>query len=133
MSETTMTTVLYAEQGAVAVLTLNRPDALNSFTRQMHKDLWAALDRAEANPAIRALVITGAGRGFCAGADLAEFDFAPGPSMEDLMRRADPYGVIDQAFNPTARRLQTVRMPTIAAVNGVAAGAGAWIRSRWAR
>jgi 2-(1,2-epoxy-1,2-dihydrophenyl)acetyl-CoA isomerase len=120
-------TVLYKELGAVAILTLNRPDALNSFTRQMHQDLWAALDTAEANPAIRALVITGAGRGFCAGADLAEFDFAPGPSMDDLMRRADPYGVIDQAFNPTARRLQSLRMPTIAAVNGVAAGAGASI------
>ena len=119
MSEST---VLYAEQGAVATLTLNRPAALNSFTRQMHRDLWAALDVAEANPLIRALVITGAGRAFCAGADLAEFDFEPGP---DLKSRADPGPVIDQAFNPTARRLQALRMPTIAAVNGVAAGAGA--------
>ena len=59
MNPSTTTTVLYAEQGAVAILTLNRPDALNSFTRQMHKELWAALDQAEANPAIRALVITG--------------------------------------------------------------------------
>lgn len=115
-------TVLYAAQGGVATLTLNRPQALNSFTRQMHRDLWAALDRAEADPAIRALVLTGAGRGFCAGADLAEFDFEPGP---DLVARADPGPVIDQAFNPTARRLQNLRMPTIAAVNGVAAGAGA--------
>ena len=115
-------TVLYAEQGAVAVLTLNRPQALNSFTRQMHQDLWAALDQAEANPAIRALVITGAGRAFCAGADLAEFDFEAGP---DLVARADPGPVIDQAFNPTVRRLQNLRMPTLAAVNGVAAGAGA--------
>jgi len=115
-------TVVYEERGAVALVTLNRPDALNSFTRQMHKDLWAALDRAEANPQVRALVITGAGRGFCAGADLSEFDFAPGP---DLVKRADPGPVIDQAFNPTARRLQKLRMPTIAAVNGVAAGAGA--------
>ena len=114
--------VLYAEQGAVAVLTLNRPQALNSFTRQMHRELWAALDRAEANPAIRAMVITGAGRGFCAGADLGEFDFAPGP---DLVARANPGPVIDQAFNPTVRRLQKLRMPTVAAVNGVAAGAGA--------
>jgi 2-(1,2-epoxy-1,2-dihydrophenyl)acetyl-CoA isomerase len=114
--------VLYIERGAVALVTLNRPDALNSFTRQMHRDLWAALDRAEANPAVRALVITGAGRGFCAGADLAEFDFEPGP---DLVKRADPGPVIDQAFNPTVRRLQSLRMPTIAAVNGVAAGAGA--------
>lgn len=115
-------TVLYAEQGAVAIATLNRAQALNSFTRQMHRDLWAALDRAEANPSIRALVITGAGRGFCAGADLSEFDFTPGPG---LMDRADPGPVIDQAFNPTVRRIQRLRMPVIAAVNGVAAGAGA--------
>ena len=115
-------TVLYAEQGAVALLTLNRPLALNSFTRQMHHDLWAALALAEANQAIRALVITGAGRAFCAGADLAEFDFEPGP---DLVARADPGPVIDQAFNPTVRRLLSLRMPTMAAINGVAAGAGA--------
>ena len=121
----TTSTVLYAEQGAVAVITLNRPEALNSFTRQMHTELWAALDKAEANAAIRALVLTGAGRAFCAGADLAEFDFEPGPNVEDLMRRADPGPVIDQLFNPTARRLQSLRMPSIAAVNGVAAGAGA--------
>jgi 2-(1,2-epoxy-1,2-dihydrophenyl)acetyl-CoA isomerase len=104
------------------LVTLNRPQALNSFTRQMHHDLWASLDRAEADAKIRALVITGAGRGFCAGADLSEFDFAPGP---DLVKRADPGPVIDQAFNPTARRFQNLRMPTIAAINGVAAGAGA--------
>ena len=115
-------TVLYEERGAVALITLNRPDALNSFTRQMHRELWAALDRAEANPVIRAMVLTGAGRGFCAGADLAEFDFEPGP---DLVKRADPGPVIDQAFNPTARRIQSLRFPVIAAVNGVAAGAGA--------
>jgi len=125
MSQSTVSTVLYAEHGAVAVVTLNRPEALNSFTRQMHTELWAALDKAEANATIRALVITGAGRAFCAGADLAEFDFAPGPNIEDLMRRADPGPVIEQLFNPTARRLQSLRMPTIAAVNGVAAGAGA--------
>lgn len=118
-------TVTYSEQGAVAIVTLNRPAALNSFTRQMHKELWAALDQAEANPVIRAMVITGAGRAFCAGADLAEFDFEPGPDLADLMRRADPGPVIDQAFNPTARRLQNLRMPVVAAVNGVAAGAGA--------
>ena len=118
----TDSTVLYQELGAVAVATLNRPQSLNSFTRQMHHDLWAALDRAEANPNIRALVITGAGRGFCAGADLSEFDLEPGP---DLVQRADPGPIIDQAFNPTVRRLQGLRMPTVAAVNGVAAGAGA--------
>lgn len=115
-------TVLYQADGAVALITLNRPQALNSFTRQMHQDLWAALDKAETDPAVRAIVLTGAGRGFCAGADLAEFDFEPGP---DLVRRADPGPVIDQAFNPTARRIQNLRVPIIAAVNGVAAGAGA--------
>ena len=119
MSEST---VLYEECGNVGLVTLNRPQALNSFTRQMHHELWAILDKAEANKHIRALVITGAGRGFCAGADLAEFDFADGPN---LVERADPGPIIDQAFNPTTRRLQNLRMPTVAAVNGVAAGAGA--------
>jgi len=114
--------VLYETRGAVALVTLNRPQSLNSFTRAMHQELWAALDRIEADKSVRALVITGAGRGFCAGADLAEFDFAPGP---DLVKRADPGPVIEQAFNPTVRRLQALRVPTIAAVNGVAAGAGA--------
>lgn len=108
--------------GPVAVITLNRAQALNSFNRQMHADLWAALDQAAAAPGVRCTVITGAGRGFCAGADLSDFDFTPGP---DMVKRADPGPVIDQCFNPTVRRLQAHPMPTIAAVNGVAAGAGA--------
>ena len=121
-STTAEPTVLFAHEGPIAVLTLNRPASLNSFTRQMHRDLWAALDQIEADKSIRALVLTGAGRGFCAGADLSEFDFRPG---DDLMFRADPGPVIDQAFNPTTRRLINVRVPTVCAVNGVAAGAGA--------
>src|SRR4051812_29732803 len=124
MTDETAKTVLYEARGAVALVTLNRPQALNSFTRQMHRELWAALDAIEADKAIRAMVLTGAGRGFCAGADLSEFDFAPGP---DLVKRADPGPVIEQAFNPTVRKLQALRVPTIAAVNGVAAGAGASI------
>jgi 2-(1,2-epoxy-1,2-dihydrophenyl)acetyl-CoA isomerase len=115
-------TVLYETRGAVALITLNRPQALNSFTRQMHRELWAALDRIEADKSIRALVITGAGRGFCAGLDLSELDLAPGPN---LVERANPGPVIDEAFNPTVRKLQALRVPTVAAVNGVAAGAGA--------
>jgi 2-(1,2-epoxy-1,2-dihydrophenyl)acetyl-CoA isomerase len=118
----TEATVLYETRGAVALVTLNRPQALNSFTRAMHQELWAALDRVEADKAIRALVVTGAGRAFCAGADLAEFDFEPGP---DLVKRADPGPIIEKAFNPTVRKLQALRVPTVAAVNGVAAGAGA--------
>ena len=121
-STTAEPTVLFVHEGPVAILTLNRPASLNSFTRQMHRDLWAALDQIEADKSIRALVLTGAGRGFCAGADLSEFDFRPG---DDLMFRADPGPVIDQAFNPTTRRLINVRVPTVCAVNGVAAGAGA--------
>ena len=122
MSESTASTVLYHEDGPVAILPLNRPQALNSFTRQMHRELGVALDKVQANRAIRALVLTGAGRGFCAGADLSEFDFREGP---DIMHRADPGPVIEQAFNPTTRRLIQVRVPTVCAVNGVAAGAGA--------
>jgi 2-(1,2-epoxy-1,2-dihydrophenyl)acetyl-CoA isomerase len=128
---TTDPTILYEERGTgntlIALITLNRPTALNSFTKQMHRQLWAAFDKIEANPHIRAAVITGAGRGFCAGADLSEFDFsegtdAQGRSMQD---RANPRAVINDYFNPTAQRLQALRVPTIAAVNGVAAGAGA--------
>ena len=84
-------TVLFEARASVALITLNRPQALNSFTRQMHEELRAALDRIAADKGIRAAVITGAGRGFCAGAALAEFDFEPGP---DLVKRADPGPVI---------------------------------------
>jgi 2-(1,2-epoxy-1,2-dihydrophenyl)acetyl-CoA isomerase len=101
----------------VATVTFNRPDKLNSFTRAMHKELSAALDEVEAAN-VRALVLTGAGRGFCAGQDLADLDFTPG-AMTDLGT------LIDEHFNPLVRRLQAMPLPVIAAVNGTAAGAGA--------
>jgi 2-(1,2-epoxy-1,2-dihydrophenyl)acetyl-CoA isomerase len=101
----------------VATLTLNRPDKLNSFTSTMHEELSEALDQVEGSNA-RALVITGAGRGFCAGQDLADLDFTPG-AMTNLG------ALIDQHFNPLVRRLQALPLPVIAAVNGIAAGAGA--------
>ena len=113
MPETTPASVLYEVRDAVALVTLNRPQALNSFTREMHQTLWSVLDQAEANPAVRALVLTGAGRGFCAGLDLSELDFTPGPG---LLERADPGPVIHEAFNPTTRRLQSLRMPVVCAV-----------------
>ena len=122
MSTTPDTTVRYEERGAVALVTLNRPQALNSFTRAMLRELREALARAEANPAIRALVLTGEGRGFCAGLDLSELDFTPG---DDLLERANPGPILEDGFNPTTRALMALRMPVIAAVNGVAAGAGA--------
>jgi 2-(1,2-epoxy-1,2-dihydrophenyl)acetyl-CoA isomerase len=117
-------TVLCEEQGAVALVTLNRPANLNSLNLEMHQSLWRALDQAESNPAIRALVLTGAGRGFCAGADLSGFDFSEGPNR---VERADPGPVIERSFNPTTRRLMRLRVPAVAAINGVAAGAGASI------
>jgi 2-(1,2-epoxy-1,2-dihydrophenyl)acetyl-CoA isomerase len=115
-------TVLYEERGVIALITLNRPAALNSFTRQMHSQLWQALDKVEGNADIRAAVFTGAGRGFCAGQDLSEFDFTPGP---DLAQRINPGPVVKECFNLTATRLMNLRVPTLCAVNGVAAGAGA--------
>jgi 2-(1,2-epoxy-1,2-dihydrophenyl)acetyl-CoA isomerase len=114
--------ILWEQRGAVGVLTFNRPTALNSMTRAMLRDLIATLNNIETDKSIRALVLTGAGRAFCAGADLSGFDLAPGPN---LMQRADPYRLIDEAFNPAIRRLTALRVPTLCAVNGVAAGAGA--------
>lgn len=122
----TESTVLYEERHAgsakIALITLNRPAALNSFVPEMHEALRATLLQASANESVRACVITGAGRGFCAGADLSSFDFTPGPGLKE---RANPGPVIEAQFNPTARAVMNLRMPTICAVNGVAAGAGA--------
>ncbi|PZX21598.1 acyl-CoA hydratase, phenylacetic acid degradation [Cupriavidus phytorum] len=109
--------ILLAWQGPVAIITLNRPDKLNSFTRAMHQALQQALDHVEAGGA-RTLLLTGAGRGFCAGQDLADLDFTPG-QMTDLGE------LIDTWFNPLIRRLQALPLPVVAAVNGTAAGAGA--------
>lgn len=105
-------TILLDIDGAVGTLTLNRPDKLNSFTRQMHEELAAALDGIAKAGTLRALVLTGAGRGFCAGQDLADAD-------GDLGQTVDRY------YNPLIRRLRALELPVIAAVNGVAAGAGA--------
>lgn len=100
------------------VLTLNRPDRLNSFNEAMHATLMSALVDAEADDTCRALVITGAGRGFCAGQDLSDRVFSPGqvPDLSDTLERL---------YNPLVRKLRALQMPVICAVNGVAAGAGA--------
>ena len=122
MADPSFENILYQEQRAVATLTLNRPDALNSLTPPMLAEIRAVCDRIDAGKTIRALVLTGAGRGFCAGADLSAFDFTPGA---DMVQRANPEGTIERNFNPTLRRLVRLNVPTICAVNGVAAGAGA--------
>ncbi len=99
--------ILFERRGAVAVLTLNRPQALNSFTRTMHQAFQRALADVEADRGIRALVLTGAGRGFCAGLDLSELDFSPGL---DMLERANPGPIIETCFNPSARALMQLRV-----------------------
>jgi 2-(1,2-epoxy-1,2-dihydrophenyl)acetyl-CoA isomerase len=111
--------VLVASQGAVRVLTLNRPDSLNSFTVEMHGRLLAALDDAAADASVRAVVVTGAGRGFCAGQDLNDPAMAAPPGTPP-----DVGGVVERHYRPLALRVRSMPVPVIAAVNGVAAGAG---------
>jgi 2-(1,2-epoxy-1,2-dihydrophenyl)acetyl-CoA isomerase len=112
--------LLVATHGAVRVLTLNRPAALNSFTAQMNVELRSALDDAAADVAVRALVITGAGRGFCAGQDLND------PAMVgDGSSVPDVGAIVEKFYKPLALRIRSMPVPVIAAVNGVAAGAGA--------
>ena len=115
--------VLVAQQGAVRTITLNRPKALNSFTGAMHEQLAAALAEAEADHAVRCLVLTGAGRGFCAGQDLADPAVAPAADGQPV----DVGQVIERFYKPLALRLRVFPVPVSAAVNGVAAGAGASI------
>ena len=103
----------------VATLTLNRPDRLNSFTAAMHGEVRVAIDEAAGDPAVRCLVLTGAGRGFCAGQDLSDRAVAPGAAPVDLGASIENYS------KPLLMRLRGLDMPTICAVNGVAAGAGA--------
>jgi 2-(1,2-epoxy-1,2-dihydrophenyl)acetyl-CoA isomerase len=117
--------VLSARSGAVCTITLNRPKALNSFTSQMHEELAAALSAVEGDRSVRCLVLTGAGRGFCAGQDLA--DPAVAPDLTPGARPTDVGNVIERFYKPLALRLRAMPVPVIAAVNGVAAGAGASI------
>lgn len=112
-------TILFEIRDGVACLTFNRPDRLNSLTAAMHEEIADALIRAAAEGAARALLLTGAGRGFCAGQDLADRAVAPADDAIDLGDSVDRY------YNPLIRRLVALDMPVICAVNGVAAGAGA--------
>jgi 2-(1,2-epoxy-1,2-dihydrophenyl)acetyl-CoA isomerase len=106
-------------ESGVAILTLHRPDRLNSFTVAMHEEIQAALAQIRADRSVRSLVLTGAGRGFCAGQDLSDRAVAPGQSAKDLGMSIEKY------YIPLVQALRKLPLPVIAAVNGVAAGAGA--------
>lgn len=110
--------VLFEKRDGFAVVTLNRPDRLNAFTDGIHVGLRSAFDRIEGDADIRAVVVTGAGRGFCAGQDLAERDLT-GDARPDLGQS------LEDNYNPIIRRMRALPKPIVVAVNGVAAGAGA--------
>jgi len=111
--------IQYEVKSGIAILTLNRPDKLNSFTQAMHLEVRTALDALQADPTVRVLLLTGAGRGFCAGQDLSDRAVAPGAKPVDL---GDS---VEQFYAPLVMTLRSLPMPVICAVNGVAAGAGA--------
>jgi 2-(1,2-epoxy-1,2-dihydrophenyl)acetyl-CoA isomerase len=111
--------ILFELAGGVAKLTLNRPDKLNSFTVAMHREVRDAMERVQAEKGTRVLVLTGAGRGFCAGQDLADRAVAPGAAPVDLGESVEKW------YAPLVRTLRSLPMPVVCAVNGVAAGAGA--------
>jgi 2-(1,2-epoxy-1,2-dihydrophenyl)acetyl-CoA isomerase len=111
--------VLHERRDGFGVVTLNRPDRLNAFNEEQHLRLRAVLEDCASDPACRAVLLTGAGRGFCAGQDLADRD----PAM--LGERPDLGHTLETFYVPLVRRLRTMEKPVICAVNGVAAGAGA--------
>lgn len=112
-------TISFESGDGYATITLNRPARLNSFTEAMHEELRGALARVRGDASVRALLLTGSGRGFCAGQDLDERNVAPGVPPPDLGE------TIGRNYNPLIRSLRDLPLPVVCAVNGVAAGAGA--------
>ena len=111
--------ILLERRQGVAVLTLDRPKRLNSLNDEMHTELRHALGEVRGDSALRSLLITGAGRGFCAGQDLGDRSVDPGAEPPDLGAS------IEKNYNPLIRALTSLEKPVVCAVNGVAAGAGA--------
>ncbi len=115
----TFTTIEFVIEDALARMTLNRPDKLNSFNAQMHEEVREAMKTVQRDDGIRCLLISGNGRGFCAGQDLSDRNVAPDDDTPDLGES------LEQKYNPLIRSLARLEKPVICAVNGVAAGAGA--------
>ena len=111
--------ILFSLEGGIARLTLNRPDRLNSFNDAMHAEVRDALGRVRADATARVLLVTGAGRGFCAGQDLSDRAVSAGSAPVDLGAS------IERNYKPLVLALRSLPMPVVCAVNGVAAGAGA--------
>lgn len=111
--------IRFSIEDGIALLVLDRPEQLNSFNTQMHLEVREALKQARNSDAARVLLLTGEGRGFCAGQDLSDRNVAPGAAVPDLGES------IERFYNPLVHALRDLPMPVICAVNGVAAGAGA--------
>ncbi|MBV8791139.1 MAG: 2-(1,2-epoxy-1,2-dihydrophenyl)acetyl-CoA isomerase [Pseudolabrys sp.] len=110
-------TVIVSKRAGYRILTLNRPDRLNAFNETMHDELRLAIEDAERDETCRSLLLTGAGRGFCAGQDLSDRLARPG---EQVVLG----GTLEAHYNPLVRKLRALPIPVVCAVNGVAAGAG---------
>jgi 2-(1,2-epoxy-1,2-dihydrophenyl)acetyl-CoA isomerase len=111
-----MKTIEHHIEGQVCIIKLNRPKVFNSFNKEMAMQLQAILDDCEKNADVRAILLTGEGKAFCAGQDLQEITDPNGPALSDI---------VSQHYNPIIERIRNIEKPIVCAVNGVAAGAGA--------
>jgi len=109
--------IISKNENNILTLTLNRPEVFNSFNREMALELQAELNKAENNSEVRAIVITGSGKAFCAGQDLKEVTT---PELNPGFKK-----ILEEHYNPIITKIRSIEKPVIAAVNGVAAGAGA--------